>query len=305
MMKRIVSGIVLTLLFLSQYQSSPTVSITSSSTAMIYMEPEAIVVSPNQTFTITVKVAEVARLYEWIIKIYFEPTALKCLGASYPSDHVFAGKLAFMVPPVIEQNYVQLGATLFLEEDVFSGNGTLCEVEFQSADLPLIGRSCLNFSIEDTYLLDFNLEEIPCIRRNGYVHGDLIDVTWGLGMESCYVTIFCKHIVESFNFIKNETMMDFTIKADTVGLCNLTIPRNRIDGPFKVTINETSITYIMEQNATDSTLSFDYTSGTHHIKITGKERGYIIGDINGDGQVNIMDIAIVAKNFGHKEEDYP
>jgi hypothetical protein len=29
-----------------------------------------------------------------------------------------------------------------------------------------------------------------------------------------------------------------------------------------------------------------------------------MGDVNGDGEVNITDIAVVATNFGHTEEDY-
>jgi len=37
------------------------------------------------------------------------------------------------------------------------------------------------------------------------------------------------------------------------------------------------------------------------VKIKGTERGSIMGDLNGDGAVNILDCIIMANNFGSRE----
>jgi hypothetical protein len=131
----------------------------------------------------------------------------------------------------------------------------------------------------------------------------VFDVTWGLGMGPFNVTVFCNHAVTSFNFKPGEPL-SFVIVADNSGFCNVTISRNRVDSSFNITADESPTIYSMTQNATNSILSFAYSAGSHSIRITGTERGYIIGDVNGDGKVDIIDIAIVARNYGHKEEDY-
>jgi hypothetical protein len=108
-----------------------------------------------------------------------------------------------------------------------------------------------------------------------------------------------------FDLNKIAKSLGFTIRADGPGVCNITIPRRRLDNPFNVTVDGTLTIYDVEQNETDSTISFSYVLGTHHVEITATERGHIIGDTNGDGQVNIVDITIAAINFGRKEEYYP
>lgn len=136
-----------------------------------------------------------------------------------------------------------------------------------------------------------------------WVASKTCNVTWGVGMEPFYVTTSCIQRVASVN-LNPGGPLSFVIYAGGSGTCNVTIPRNRLDGPFNLTIDETQTIFTLQQNENVSTLSFAYTPGTHFVKITATERGYIVGDINGDGIVNMKDIGIAAKNFGHKEEDY-
>lgn len=129
------------------------------------------------------------------------------------------------------------------------------------------------------------------------------DVTWGFAIER-YITINCNHDLILFNFDKSNKELSIVVTGDESGFCRIIIPRNRLDCPFVVTIDETEVIYDMSQSENTSCLLFTYVAGTHYIKVTGTERGYIVGDLNDDGTVNILDIAIVAVNFGNREEDY-
>jgi hypothetical protein len=132
-----------------------------------------------------------------------------------------------------------------------------------------------------------------------------IDITWGLGSVRYDISISCNDTVTLFELNKTDKRLSFTVAAGDDGVCSITIPRCRLDSQFNVTINGSAITYDIKQNDTDSTLSFSYISGSNHVDIEATERGYMIGDINGDGQVNILDISMAARNFGKKETDYP
>ena len=138
----------------------------------------------------------------------------------------------------------------------------------------------------------------------------LFDVTWGRGTikdpaSPYYVSISYDHTVTSFDVNRTGKLLSFNITADGSGICNVTIPRIRFDSPFDVAIDGNSALFSMNQNASYSTLVFAYTSGTHSIKITFTELGHIIGDLNGDGQVGLADLVIIALNYGSKEADYP
>ena len=62
--------------------------------------------------------------------------------------------------------YVKFGASLIGFEDTFSGDGTLCRINFE-AIWP--GYSVFNFSKMDTYLLNGYGEDIPCHTINGSI----------------------------------------------------------------------------------------------------------------------------------------
>ena len=126
-------------------------------------------IDPDTLIVINASVADVTSLYTWQIKLHFNPQVLNCNRAWYPSDHVFAGKPYIPVTPVIDNTngYITFGASL-MGEASFIGNGTLCQIEFKVLKR---GHSHLNFSEpygEDTFLLDYYLEQITANIVNGY-----------------------------------------------------------------------------------------------------------------------------------------
>lgn len=121
---------------------------------------------PTDPFTVNITVANVVNMYCWQVIIYFDATILNCTGAEYPTDHVFAGKQFIPLSPTIEPDYIMFAATIYYEEDLFSGNGTLCQITFIGK---AVGTSDLEFDPVDTCLLDYDLATIDGTTEQGNV----------------------------------------------------------------------------------------------------------------------------------------
>jgi len=137
---------------------------------VIRVAPSPINVANGETFTVNVTISNVTDLYTWQIKLSFDPTILNCTGAWYPSDNVLAGKETVTVNPVINETegYVLYGCCLLgVAQETFNGNGTLCQIQFKAVSP---GNSSLEFSgPKDTFLLDFDLYEIPYATYDCYI----------------------------------------------------------------------------------------------------------------------------------------
>jgi hypothetical protein len=136
---------------------------------IIYLSPSEANVRVGETYTVNVTIANVTNLYTWQIQLSFDPTVLNCTNARYTENHVFAGKEIVAVNPVINntEGYVLYGCCLLGNEETFNGNGTLCQIQFTAMSS---GKSALGFSgPEDTFLLDFGLNEVPYGTRDGCV----------------------------------------------------------------------------------------------------------------------------------------
>lgn len=84
------------------------------------------------------------------------------------------------------------------------------------------------------------------------------------------------------------------------GFLNITIPRNWLDGQFVVMVNGTEVDFIITANSTFSSVYVAFEQGSHIIEILGKA-GNIVGDLNGDGKVNIYDVVKVTATYGAEE----
>lgn len=145
------------------------VDVTSSGhTPVIQIDPSESYVALNQVFTVTVLVVNVTDLYGWQIKLYYDENILNFTDAWYPTDHVFAGKTFVPVEPIVGHDafgtYIMYGASLLGQQPSFNGAGKLCTIQFEALNR---GVSMLEFSHEDTMLLDSNVEEMEFEAEDG------------------------------------------------------------------------------------------------------------------------------------------
>jgi len=105
--------------------------------------------------------------------------------------------------------------------------------------------------------------------------------------------------VSRFSMDENRTL-SFNINGQ--GHVNLTVSEELIDGSIKAFVNGAPKPCILSWNETHHSVYFEHsTSQPLNVKIEAKFK--LVGDWNGDCQVNIRDIFIVAKNFGKTLED--
>lgn len=88
------------------------------------------------------------------------------------------------------------------------------------------------------------------------------------------VTLLSNSTVSLFRFIQSEKKITFTVRGppDTIGYCNLTIPKNLLqDNPWKILLNTTNITpqSTITENQTHTTIHFTYTHSAYNIQIIG------------------------------------
>jgi len=153
--------------------TSPTITVTSAGTYTAYygditgtvisINPVSISVGIGRNVSIAVNVANVTNLYTWQIHVYYNASCVNCTGASYPSYHIFADKSFAPVTPTLGPNYSVFGASI-VGIGRFDGSGTLCLLNFTGLNN---GTCPLQFKVEETFLLDSNLNNIPATLKQG------------------------------------------------------------------------------------------------------------------------------------------
>ncbi|MEM3697742.1 MAG: PKD domain-containing protein [Candidatus Bathyarchaeia archaeon] len=85
------------------------------------------------------------------------------------------------------------------------------------------------------------------------------------------VTIQSNSSVSDFNFVQTEKEIGFNVTGPdkAIGFCNVTIPKQLLDGPFTLLIDGAPATLTITANETHNFLYFTYTHSTHTIQIIG------------------------------------
>jgi len=85
------------------------------------------------------------------------------------------------------------------------------------------------------------------------------------------VSMFTNSSVTNFAFHQPAKTESFEIASEngTTGFCNVTIPKELLNGDFTVWIDDSPINFILTQNLTHSFLYFNYTQTVHKVRIVG------------------------------------
>jgi len=172
-------------------------------------------------FSVDISVVDVADLYAWQIKLYFDPAVLRWLNATYPPGHVFDGKPFVPVTPVNESDaggtYIWFFASLQGDVQGFTGSGTLCRISFEAK---AVGNSALTFSRPlgadgDTWLsksdLLFNVSFTITEASVNVVKGPTLTITFpldGSEVRSSTMTVTWTVTDESSIIDHNEIRLD-------------------------------------------------------------------------------------------------
>lgn len=87
------------------------------------------------------------------------------------------------------------------------------------------------------------------------------------------VTVHCNSTVASTHFNQHCKYIGFNVTgpADSIGVCNVTIPLNLLWGKFTVLIDNIPYPYAIYENETHTIIYFVYHHTTHQVKIHGTE----------------------------------
>jgi hypothetical protein len=115
--------------------------------------------------------------------------------------------------------------------------------------------------------------------------------------QNYLVTVFSNSTINAFNF--NETSEEISFNATgpdgTTGSCLVAIPKALLNRTyFRVFADSVPVSSITNENATHKFISFKYLHSTKQIRIATPGPG----DINEDGKVDILDVAVAAYAFG-------
>jgi len=123
-------------------------------------------------FYIRVYLKDAVNVWNWQIKVKFDPTVIEATQAFVPTTSLF--NFAVKPTPVIDNatGYVMMGASRLADEPGVSGSGDLASITFQitaAPSMPGESLSCdLTLDPTDTFLLDPDMAEISFSRVDGY-----------------------------------------------------------------------------------------------------------------------------------------
>jgi hypothetical protein len=117
-----------------------------------------------------------------------------------------------------------------------------------------------------------------------------------------YVGSVSNSHLSGFSFDWNLQQLSFSATTNVQSFCIIAVPKQLLDGGLQLLINDTIESCILMWNSTHTSLYFEYSPGPINVKILGEHVTPILGDINGDHIVNILDAIILSNHF---LEHYP
>jgi hypothetical protein len=278
-------------------------------TAIIYVDPSLKVVSAvGETFRVNITVASVTNLFAWEFSIYYRSEVLN--ASSWTPGPVFTGSGLLIDATDWTDNYnethglVHIICTFLGPGLVFNGTTVFAALEFK---VKSFGVTPLH--LDETRLLDNSdpLQDIPHTTADGTVRAGLRDVA--VTQITLGKTIVSNSTVPINVTVANQGQQPETFNV-TLYYNSVEIGTQTVTGlatgaslPVKFVWNTTSVpkgNYTIKAAA--QTLPGEIDTTNNNLT-DGWIFQAMLGDLNGDGQVNIVDITIIARAFNTKPGD--
>jgi len=235
-----------------------TLLVFSTENTIVSTNPEYAYGLVHQSLTVNITIQDVTDLCSWQMMLSYNPHILNCTDVFIPDDNIFSGYSTTFGLEIDNAN-----GSLVIFNGIWAttgvdGSGKLCSITFQALTP---GISAFSF-LSGGYLRDSENDPIPF---------ELIDGT----MISYYASSV----------------------ENTMGSGTISIPRTLLNGTFAILVDDSSTCYSISENALNQYLHYNYphpTTESLHIQILTT----IIGDLTGDREVDMRDIAIAARAFG-------
>ena len=332
MQNRVSRAIVAILITAMIVAAIPTIMAASPPAPAIWITPDNLSFETTHThvgdkFNVTVMVDTNGLSYVWQAKVDFNASQINAVRAAYTGTGkslFFTGHNVIPVTPTIDNatGYVVHGESLMGSDSVAAGTNSLFWIEFQIVAAPAEGETLTSqISVEDpaltnTFILDPDLLNVsgPNVGSATYTFSPpppVRDVAVTALSFSKDVPKFGDNITITVNVLNNGTIsetFEIRIAFDSTPIATL----NGVSlgaGEAKVLTYEwnTSDGAVGKHNITASAtvvpFDIDPDNNSKIKPITIMSTSGPMTDINGDGKVNMKDIAIVAQAFGTHKED--
>jgi hypothetical protein len=284
--------------------------------AAVYVDPAQITgLEIGDNFTINIKIANVSNLAGWEIQLFYNSRVINAITAvEGPFLKSVQGTVFLNGSPLgIDNNYNSTHGRVYLACAILgtttgaTGNGTLTSITFVAVGA---GVSELTLPEDTTKTLDntpANPQPIPHTITNGQVSLIANDIAITGIKPSKTVT--------------NDTQVTINVTAANLGnftaSFNVTLYYDTAEIATKTVINLTASASLVLTFPWDTTPipKGNYTISAYAPPLVGESntannnltdgwiKETILGDVNGDGKVNILDISQVAKAFGSTPAD--
>jgi parallel beta-helix repeat protein len=152
------------------------------------------------------------------------------------------------------------------------------------------------------YVIDENNRDTYPLKNQWDTILRVFDVTWNISMKGetwkmlWPVAIFSNSSVSDFNCSIKTGVISFNVKNGT--FCRVIIAKKILEGAFNCSVDASPESSSLNWDNTHVFMDFAYSNNNHKVTITGEKVTPTPSDLNNDGTVNIVDIALVAKDFG-------
>lgn len=277
-------------------------------TPTLYIDPQTTIAEVDETFSINVSVAEVTDLYGWEFKLYYLNDILNATEVTEGPFLKAGGNTYFTGGPSetegILNDYntthgrIHIWCTLLEEIPGVNGTGPLATITFKATKT---GTS--NLALSKTFLINSKVIEIP----HETIDGDFSATVHDVAIKD--VTPSKTVVGQGYSLSISVSVKNYGSFAETFNIAAYYNETNIIATQDVVLANGNSTTVTLTWNTTGVTKG-NYTISAYATPVPDEtdiaDNTYIdgfvvvamVGDVNADGEVDILDVASVAKAYG-------